>query len=101
MAKSKKRKAVAARKPRLSRGRASGKPIVAYQSRRGRMLIGRIEDLLDTRALAALRGKTNLIFTSPAFPLVHKKRYGNETGSSNICRLDQLAPRLCDLLAPD
>jgi DNA modification methylase len=74
---------------------------VAYRTKRGRMLVGRIENVLGTRALSSLRGKVNLIFTSPPFPLVHKKRYGNETGDSYIKWLEQLAPRLCDLLAPD
>jgi hypothetical protein len=52
----------------------------AYKTKRGRMLIGRIEDILGSRAVSPLRGKVNLIFTSPPFPLVRKKRYGNETG---------------------
>jgi site-specific DNA-methyltransferase (cytosine-N4-specific) len=65
------------------------------------MLVGRIENVLDTRAVSSLRGKVNLIFTSPPFPLVRKKRYGNETGPSYIRWLELLAPRLCELLAPD
>jgi DNA modification methylase len=65
------------------------------------MVVGRIEDVLDTRALSSLRGRVNLIFTSPPFPLVRKKRYGNETGTSYIRWLERLAPRLCELLAPD
>lgn len=65
------------------------------------MLVGKVEDALGTRELSALRGKANLIFTSPPFPLVSKKRYGNETGASYISWLEELAPRLCDLLAED
>jgi len=101
MAKSKKHKGGKVRKRPLANGTASGKHKVAYRTTRGTMLIGRIENVLGTRALSALRGKTNLIFTSPPFPLVRKKRYGNETGSSYIRWLELLAPRLCDLLAPD
>jgi hypothetical protein len=72
----------------------------AYRTRGGKMLVGRIEDALDGAALKAARGKVNLIFTSPPFPLVFKKRYGNETGDQYLKWLESLAPPLCDLLAP-
>lgn len=65
------------------------------------MLVGRIEDVLGTRAVSSLHGKTSLIFTSPPFPLVRKKRYGNETGATYIRWLEELAPRLCELLKDD
>jgi hypothetical protein len=81
-----------------------GKPATcatAYRTKRGRMLVGKIEDALGTRALSALRGRANLIFTSPPFPLVQKKRYGNETGASYVRWLEDLAPQLCELLADD
>ena len=55
-----------------------------YRTRKGRMLVGRIEDALESAALKAVRGKANLIFTSPPFPLVRKKRYGNETGGQYL-----------------
>lgn len=73
----------------------------AYKTKRGRMLVGRIENVLSSRAASPLRGKVNLIFTSPPFPLVRKKRYGNETGQDYIRWLEDLAPRLCELLADD
>lgn len=73
----------------------------AYSTDKGRMLVARIEDALDARPLSELKGKVNLIFTSPPFPLVRKKRYGNETGETYLRWLEGLAPRLCDLLAPD
>ena len=65
------------------------------------MLVGRIEDALESPTLKAVRGKVNLVFTSPPFPLVRKKRYGNETGDQYLRWLESLAPRFCDLLAPD
>ena len=73
----------------------------AYRTRSGRMLVGRIEDALDSASLKAVRGKVNLIFTSPPFPLVRKKRYGNETGEQYLKWLEGLAPRLRELLAPN
>ncbi len=101
MAQSKKQKGGRLRRLPLANGTSSRKHKVAYRTTRGTMFVGRIENVLDTRTLFALRGKTNLVFTSPPFPLVRKKRYGNETGSSYIRWLELLAPRLCDLLAPD
>jgi hypothetical protein len=84
------------------RGKSKSAPTkVAYRTSRGRMLVGKIEDVLDTRSLSSLTGKANLIFTSPPFPLVRKKRYGNETGKTYLEWLEKLAPRLCKLLAPD
>jgi DNA modification methylase len=73
----------------------------AYRTTHGRMLVGRIEDALDSAAVKALAGKVNLIFTSPPFPLVRKKRYGNETGEEYLKWLESLSPRLCKLLSPN
>jgi DNA modification methylase len=65
------------------------------------MLTARIEDALDSTHFAKVRGKVNLILTSPPFPLVRKKRYGNETGDAYLQWLTALAPNLADLLSPD
>lgn len=74
---------------------------LAYRTDKGEMLVGRIEDALDSSRLKSLRGKVNLLFTSPPFPLVHKKRYGNESGDKYLSWLESLAPRFSELLAPD
>lgn len=78
-------------------------PVVrqAYKTKKGQMLVGKIEHALVSRTVQAVKGKVNLIFTSPPFPLVRKKRYGNETGLSYIKWLENLAPKLSELLAPD
>lgn len=74
----------------------------AYQTKLGRMLVGRIEDVLvDNRRLTSVRGKVSLLFTSPPFPLVRKKHYGNESGDKYLEWMKQLAPQFADLLAPD
>ena len=39
-----------------------------------------IEDFLDSKDGKALQGKVQLIFTSPPFPLVVPKKYGNKIG---------------------
>jgi site-specific DNA-methyltransferase (cytosine-N4-specific) len=74
---------------------------LAYETKKGKMLVGKIEAALDHPTLKAARGKVNLIFTSPPFPLVRKKRYGNKMGDEYLEWLGQLAPRLIELLAPD
>lgn len=73
----------------------------AYKTSHGRLLHARIEDALEDVPLANLEGKVNLIITSPPFPLVRKKRYGNETGEAYLKWLESLAKGLAALLAPD
>lgn len=87
---------------KAARSKTKSAPVSeVYRTPNGRMLVGRIEDALDSAALKRVRGNVNLIFTSPPFPLVRKKRYGNETGKQYLRWLESLAPRLCDLLAPN
>ncbi|HEV7345954.1 MAG TPA: DNA methyltransferase [Devosia sp.] len=73
----------------------------AYRTNLGCMVHGRIEDALAAAPLLEVAGKVNLIVTSPPFPLVRKKRYGNETGEKYISWLESLAKPLSDLLADD
>ena len=72
-----------------------------YRTPLGRMFVGRIEDALETAQFRRLKGTVNLLFTSPPFPLVYKKRYGNETGEAYLNWLRGLAPRLKELLHPE
>jgi site-specific DNA-methyltransferase (cytosine-N4-specific) len=65
------------------------------------MFHGRIEDALASRQFGKLRGKVNLIVTSPPFPLVRKKRYGNENGEAYLSWLEALATPLSELLTDD
>lgn len=78
-----------------------GPVVKAYQTGSGTMLHGRIEHALHSAALLDLKGKVNLIVTSPPFPLVRKKRYGNETGQAYIEWLSALAKPLAELLTDD
>ncbi|MFK4721032.1 hypothetical protein ABIE89_002132 [Bradyrhizobium niftali] len=73
----------------------------AYSTRLGEMYCGRIEDALTTTKFRSLKGKVNLILTSPPFPLVTKKAYGNEVGEQYLSWLCSLASPLSDLLTPD
>lgn len=73
---------------------------ITYKTEHGKMLNGKIERALDHAAVTAVKGKVDLILTSPPFPLVRKKRYGNETGEEYLTWLEGLAPKLADLLSP-
>ena len=73
----------------------------AYRTTRGTMLHGKIEDALQSAHLQAAKGTVNLIVTSPPFPLVRKKKYGNETGEAYLAWLEALAAPLVELLAED
>ncbi|UGY18402.1 DNA methyltransferase [Bradyrhizobium septentrionale] len=91
-----------AKNERRQAPRAKAKKVdVVYRTSHGRMLVGRIEDALAGAALDSVRGKVNLIFTSPPFPLVYKKKYGNETGDTYLKWLKGLAPQLSEMLADD
>lgn len=76
-------------------------PAAAYKTTRGVMYRGVIEEFLDSALSRRHRGKVQLVFTSPPFPLNHKKRYGNLRGEEYSGWLAAIAPRLRDLLTPD
>jgi site-specific DNA-methyltransferase (cytosine-N4-specific) len=70
-----------------------------YKSKRGKLIIGDSISLLSTSLRKKLKGKVNLIITSPPFPLNKKKKYGNEKGEDYLTWFKNLAPILSDLLA--
>jgi DNA modification methylase len=74
---------------------------VGYTTPLGCMVIGYAEEVLRLRLADKLRGKVQLIFTSPPFPLNRKKKYGNLQGEAYIKWLAEFAPLLGDLLAPN
>jgi len=74
---------------------------VAYATEWGRMLHGKSDELLSDGSLERFERKVNLIFTSPPFPLNHKKRYGNETGDAYIHWLCAFGPLFKKMLAPN
>jgi len=59
-----------------------------------------IEDFLESKEGKALQGKVQLIFTSPPYPLVVPKKYGNKIGEDYLNWMADLAPRLTKLLKP-
>jgi DNA modification methylase len=74
---------------------------VVYRTDLGQMVHGKFEDAFKTSIADAVRGRVNLLLTSPPFPLVRKKRYGNETGEAYLRWIESLAQPMADLLAPD
>jgi DNA modification methylase len=74
---------------------------VAYQTSYGRMMLGLSDEILRSGALDRLKGRVNLVFTSPPFPLNRKKRYGNKNGEEYIDWLSSYGPLLKKMLTPD
>ncbi|MBI2805143.1 MAG: site-specific DNA-methyltransferase [Planctomycetes bacterium] len=73
----------------------------AYTTSNGAMLVGESEIVLSRPELRALKGKVQLIFTSPPFPLNHKKKYGNLRGGDYVMWLAKFGPIMRELLKPD
>jgi site-specific DNA-methyltransferase (cytosine-N4-specific) len=74
---------------------------LAYKTELGKMYIGDSEKVLNNLPLSRLRGKVQLILTSPPFPLNRKKRYGNLNGDEYIDWLKRIAILCKDYLTPN
>lgn len=79
---------------------ANRKSEVRYWTHRGVMYLEAAEEILASPSLKRLRGKVQLIFTSPPFPLNRKKRYGNRQGEAYVKWLASFAPLFREFLAP-
>ena len=75
------------------------KPV--YSTKLGKMYCGNAEMLLSTSPLSRYRGKIQLIFTSPPFPLNTKKRYGNLKGEEYVNWFSDFAPLFREYLTPN
>ncbi len=75
-------------------------PPVVYRTGRGAMYRGFAEQFLESPVAKRYKGKIQLIFTSPPFPLNRKKKYGNLLGQKYIRWLKKFAPLLANLLTP-
>lgn len=80
-------------------GAVAPKVIEAYKTDLGSMYQGTIEAFLDQKG-EECKGKVQLVFFSPPFPLNRKKAYGNLDGDEYLNWLKSLAPRLAELLKP-
>jgi site-specific DNA-methyltransferase (cytosine-N4-specific) len=72
--------------------------LTAYSTTRGRMIQGSADSFLASLEGRRLRGKVQLIFTSPPFPLNRKKKYGNKQGEAYIEWLADFAEQFKCLL---
>ncbi len=70
-----------------------------YESNQGGLFLGNSEDLLRGKFYEKLKGKVDLIITSPPFPLNNKKKYGNLNGDEYKEWFINLAPLFSDLLS--
>ena len=72
----------------------------AYNTNLGLMLEGKSEELLSRRELKRIKGRVQLIFTSPPFPLNRKKKYDNLKGEEYKNWLASYAELFSELLCP-
>jgi site-specific DNA-methyltransferase (cytosine-N4-specific) len=82
-----------------ARQRVTMKPV--YKTKLGAAFCGDSMVLLQSKAFKKFKGKVQLVFTSPPFPLVHKKKYGNLQGEQYIEWFAEFAPLLRNLVRPD
>ncbi len=59
------------------------------------------EEFLESQHAAQIKGKLDLIFTSPPFPLIAKKKYGNQIGEEYLAWIVETIKGLAELLAED
>jgi DNA modification methylase len=80
----------------LRQGRRASTPI--YSTNLGSAYCGDSFKVLRSKPLAAHKGKVQLAFTSPPFPLNTKKSYGNLQGDEYIRWFAKYAPLLRDMV---
>lgn len=78
-----------------------GKSRLAYNTKLGKCLHGDVVAILNEKNFQKYKGKVNLIFTSPPFPLNRKKKYGNLNGNEYIEWLKNITTSLKDFLTED
>lgn len=83
----------------LRKGRRASSPI--YKTDLGSAYCGDSRKVLRSRPLGVYKGKVQLAFTSPPFPLNTKKSYGNLQGDDYISWFARFAPLLRDMVTED
>jgi site-specific DNA-methyltransferase (cytosine-N4-specific) len=74
---------------------------IEYFTNSGVCVVGDSEALLGGTELQSVRGRVQLVFTSPPFPLNRKKKYGNRDGAAFKEWLRGYATLLRDMLTDD
>jgi DNA modification methylase len=70
-----------------------------FKTGRGRAYNNSIETFLDSPTGKSLKGKVDLILTSPPYPLVVPKKYGNLQGQEYLEWIQSLSPKFAELLS--
>lgn len=73
---------------------------LAYRTAQGRAFQSSVEDFCKSHHATRLRGKVQLILTSPPFPLTSPKQYGNQSGDQYRTWLENVVTGLMPLLKP-
>jgi hypothetical protein len=71
---------------------------LAQKTKSGCYYVGEAENVLQESDFLELRGKIQLIFTSPPFPLNSKKSYGNMLGDEYLNWFTSLSPLFSEML---
>ena len=79
--------------------RETRKMRIAFKTADGSFYVGDVLSVI--RRLKHLKGKIQLIVTSPPFPLNQKKSYGNRNGKQYLDWFTSLAPIFAELLKPN
>ena len=74
---------------------------IIYSTNLGYCIHGKIEDVIKSSFFSQYKGKIDLIFTSPPFPLNRKKKYGNLNGQEYIDWLSEITTSLRDFLSEE
>lgn len=72
-----------------------------YETHGGAYYVGDSLTLLKSKEFASLKGKVQLLLTSPPYPLNDKKSYGNFKGEKYLEWFTEMAPIFSDMLTPD
>src|SRR5688572_11050583 len=75
--------------------------IMKFRTKLGKYYLGDSKEILDSKLGKGLKGKVQLIITSPPFPLNNKKSYGNLNGREYKNWFSDLAPIFSNLLKED
>ena len=74
---------------------------VVYSTKLGTAYCAEAERALRADPVTRAKGKVQLVFTSPPFPLNRKKKYGNLDGNAYVRWLADFAPLLSDYVTKD
>ena len=80
-------------------GEMTLKPVI--QTKLGKAYNAKIEEFLASPEGKKLDGKVQLVFTSPPYPMVSPKKYGNKVGDEYLNWLAEISLGLSKLLTPN